>query len=447
MAKGKSTIRFWLRTDRSNLDGTAPIHIIYQVKGQRRYYAIPEILILPINWNAKTQKAVYIKKKDVEGVHDEILLTSSQVKKVNEVMENLVTDIRSLENGFKDRNVAFSSQMVVDALKSAKRPETKKGSPATVLFDFIDKYIADHSETRVKGSLSVYRALKEHLRAYQNEKKITVTFDSIDYSFFQSFQNFLIGRKKKVADKVVPMLNNTTIAKQLSTIKTFLNYAKVQDVVIPGNYEKFKIKKDTLPVIALTNQEFEKLFYLDLKDNKRLAQVRDVFCFSCTTGFRYSDLALLRRENIKTDEMKITVKKTKEPLTIPLIPHSKTILAKYGKQHQPLPMISNQKMNDYVKELCKLADIVEPVEVVRFRGTKREATTYPKYELIGVHAGRKTFVSLSLEKGMSTEEVMAITGHKDYKSFQRYVKVIETVKKVSMNKAWGEINMPKLKAV
>ncbi|HVB02834.1 MAG TPA: hypothetical protein VNE41_03855, partial [Chitinophagaceae bacterium] len=68
----------------------------------------------------------------------------------------------------------------------------------------------------------------------------------------------------------------------------------------------------------MTDEEFQSLFDLDLSGNNRLRQVRDVFCFSCTTGLRYSDLALLRREHIKGDEIKITVKKTKQSLTIPL---------------------------------------------------------------------------------------------------------------------------------
>ena len=111
-------------------------------------------------------------------------------------------------------------------------------------------------------------------------------------------------------------------------------------------------------------------------------------------------------------------------------------------------MISNQKLNEYVKELCQLAGITEQVEIVRFRGIKREAITYKKYELIGVHTGRKTFATVSLEKGMSAEEVMAITGHKDYKSFQRYVKVTEQRKKTVMLKAWGgELSTVKLKAI
>jgi integrase len=89
-------------------------------------------------------------------------------------------------------------------------------------------------------------------------------------------------------------------------------------------------------------------------------------------------------------------------------------------------MISNQKLNEYVKSYANSPVSLNRFEIVRFRGIRREAITYPKYELIRVHIGRKTFATLSLEKGMSAEEVMAITGHRDYKSFQRYVKVYRT---------------------
>jgi integrase len=157
---------------------------------------------------------------------------------------------------------------------------------------------------------------------------------------------------------------------------------------------------------------------------------------------------MLKREHIKSDQITITVKKTKELLTIPLNPYSKATLAKYEGMHRPLPVISNQNLNYAIKDLCKFAGIIEPIEIVRFRGVKREAITYPKYELIGVHTGRKTFCTLSLEKGMSAEQVMSISGHRDYKSFKRYVKVTEALKKVAMVKAWGiPFIEPKLKAV
>ncbi len=449
--KKKGTIRFELRTEKADKDGKAPVRLIYQVKGQRKYYNTGQKLLPPC-WDAKNQQAIYIDRKTakkLDPVPDyELLLTENEAATFNGKLGNLEKLIEAIEQRFEMDKIVYSAEMVIDRLNETEKPKNKKEAPSNALFDFIDRYIQDNSKTREPGSLIVYRSLKSHLQAFQQETKRKITFDKIDYSFFQSFQNFLIGRTKTVNGRSVPMLNNTTIAKQLSTVKTFLNYAKKQGVAVSDKYKDFKIKKDELEVIALTNEEFEKLFYFDLSDKKKLAQVRDIFCFACSTGLRYSDLDQLKRTHIKHDEIRLTVKKTKERLTVPLTPYSKAILAKYEAQHRPLPMISNQKLNDYVKELCQLAGITEQVEIVRFRGIKREAITYKKYELIGVHTGRKTFATVSLEKGMSAEEVMAITGHKDYKSFQRYVKVTEQRKKAVMLKAWGgELSTVKLKAI
>jgi len=438
MAKAKTTCRFWLRTDRMNQDGTAPVHLVYQIKGQRKYYAVPEIKLLPINWNADDQRAVFASiktAKENQNLDISRLLTQPEVEAANRNLDGVLNTVRAIEFEFTQRGQPISINDVIGRLKNGTQLVVQESMPETFLFDFLDQYIQDHSATREPGSLAVYKALKNHLLAYQSAHKTKVTFEGIDYAFFQKFQSFLIEKRD---------LNNTTVAKQLSTVKTFLNYARVQGIQVSDRYKDFKIKKDTLEVIALTTEEFEKLFTMDLSENKRLDQVRDIFCFACATGLRYSDLDQLRREHIKGTEIKLTVKKTKEPLTVPLNSYSASILKKYRKLDRPLPMISNQKLNDYVKELCKLAEIDEQIEIVRYRGVKREANTYPKYELIGVHCGRKTFATLSLEKGMSAEEVMSITGHKDYKSFKRYVTITEQRKKAVMAKAWGkapDVNM------
>ena len=455
------TIRFELHTDDKKLDkdGKAPVRLIYQIKGQRKYYNT-RLKMLPGNWDKKEQQAVYLDKRTAKEqfpkIKYELFLTATEAQDINDDLSSLKTKIDGkygIERDFEKHKVVYSAEMVIDKLKADKAPETKKEAPSNILFDYIKKYIEDHKATREPGSLSVYRALKKHLQDYQRHTKKKLNFEKIDYAFFQSFQNFLLSsegtttnRKGEIVQRVP--LNNTTTAKQLSTVKTFLSYARKEGINVSGNYKDFWIKKERLEVIALTNEEFETLYYFDLSDNKKLAQVRDVFCFACTTGLRYSDLAQLKREHIKKDEIRLTIKKTKELLDIPLNPFSKTILSKYEKMLRPLPIISNQKLNDYIKELCKFAGITEPVEIVRFRGTKREAITYPKHELIGVHTGRKTFATLSLEKGMSAEEVMTITGHRDYQSFKRYVKVTEQRKKIVMLKAWGgELSSVKVKAI
>ena len=433
------TIRFNLRTDKKLISGKSPVELVYQVKGQRKYYNTG-LKLYSDCWNATDQKALYLDRRNAKSLMPDtdydLLPTSREAMELNSSLQELKSVIEGIEKRFEMDKVIYSSEMVIDKLKEEKGQITKKEAHKNALFDFMDYYIEIHKTTREKGSLSVYKALKNHLANYESLTKKRVTFTNIDYYFFQSFQNFLIDKEG---------LNNTTVAKQLSTVKTFLNYAKAQGIEVSTKYKDFKIKKENLEVIALTNDEFEKLYYFDFSKSKKLSQVRDVFCFACVTGLRYSDLAQLKREHIKKHEIKLVVKKTKDHLSIPLTPYSKSILSRYEGMLKPLPVISNQKLNDYVKEMCELAGIDEEIEIVRFRGIEREAITYKKYQLIGVHTGRKTFATLSLERGMNAEEVMTITGHKDYKSFKRYVKVTEERKKVVMMQAWGA--MPILKVV
>ncbi len=439
------TIRFVHRLDKPLKNGTSPIELIYQVSGQRKYYRT-ELKLHPCSWDTNTQKAVYVDKKKAKALSVDFysLPAYNEVEDYNDYLHKLSSLITDIEKRFKMDAISYSSEMVIEKLSAQKKSTTKKEDPSNILFDFMQKYIDDHKNTRSRTSLSVYKSVKNRLEDYSKSTGKKITFNNLDFSFFQSFQNFLYQDRKvllqkdgEVKEKLIQGLNNTTVAKQLSTIKTFLNYAKQQGVEVTDKYKDFKIKRENLEVIALTNDEFETLYNLDLSKNKRLAETRDVFCFACATGLRYSDLYQLKREHIKSDEIRLTVQKTKELLTIPLNSYSTAILARYEGMLKPLPVISNQNLNYAVKDLCKHACINEPVEIIRFRGVKRETNTYPKYELIGVHTGRKTFCTLSLEKGMSAEEVMEISGHRDYRSFKRYVKVTEQRKKVVMHKAWG----------
>jgi integrase len=439
------TVRFNLRTDKPLKDGSSPLDLVYQVKGCRACFR-SDFKILKQFWNPKEQVAIYLNKKEAKKVLPELNLASIPLEmEINELNIGLIKlkhRIKQIENRFEEDEFCYSSKNVINKLKEDKLIRTKKEPPSNMFFNFIDKYIEDHSATREPRSLSVYNSLKYHLKAFQEDKKTHITFQSIDYQFFVSFEGFLIEKRN---------LSNSTVGKILSTARTFIGYAQDNGIEVSDKHRRFKIKKEIPTVVALTLEEFEKLFYLDLSNNKKFEKVRDIFCLACTTGLRYSDLAQLRREHIKEDRIRLTVQKTKELIEIPLTPYSKHILAKYNSQYQALPIISNQKMNDYLKGwitkdkkgishkeigLCELAGINEATEIIRFKGPKRENIVYPKYELIGVHTGRKTFVTLSLEKGMTAEEVMSISGHKDYKSFKRYVNITEQRKKVVMQKAW-----------
>jgi integrase len=219
-----------------------------------------------------------------------------------------------------------------------------------------------------------------------------------------------------------------------------MNYATNKGLNKNMAYAKFKVFREEMDVVYLTEDELMKIYNLQL-DSKALEYIRDGFCFSCFTGLRFSDLSQIKPEYIKDDYLIINTIKTREKLQVPLNYYSKEILSKYKAQYLNSfpPVISNQKTNENLKIIAEKADLKEPVSVVKYSGSRKIETLYPKHELITTHTARRTFVTLALEKGIRPEVVMAITGHKDYRTFKKYIKITDKVKLNEMNRLWQKV--------
>lgn len=171
---------------------------------------------------------------------------------------------------------------------------------------------------------------------------------------------------------------------------------------------------------------------------ERLEKVRDVFCFSCHTGLRLSDILSLKKEHIQNGYLTKYIVKTRQKISIPLNKSALQILEKYQDLISgPLPIISGPKYNEYIKECCKIAGIDTPTTIARHVGNICTTSVHPKYKLITSHVARKTFTTLSLVKGMSETIVKQITGHKRDEHFRKYIKYTDENKKNEMDKAWN----------
>jgi integrase len=163
-----------------------------------------------------------------------------------------------------------------------------------------------------------------------------------------------------------------------------------------------------------------------------------VFCFTCFTSLRYSDVAKLSRSDVKGTFISIVTQKTTDGLKIELNKYSKAILDKYKdipfQNNKALPVISNVRMNIYLKELGQLAGLNDPQRIVYFKGNQRLEEVYPKYELLTTHCGRRTFIINALYLGIPAEVVMKWTGHSDFKAMKPYVKIVDELKEQQMNK-------------
>ena len=295
------------------------------------------------------------------------------------------------------------------------------------LYPAYDEFLKSKSTKVTKPTIRKYKRTKSLLNEYEKLNREKLTFDKFTPLFFEKFFQFLITEKQHL---------NNTAHKTIQFLKSFLIWANTNGFTDNESYKTFKSKSETTEVIFLTETELMKLYNLQL-ESERLERVRDLFCFQCFTGVRYSDIQNLKREDLDGATWNLRTQKTKDIIQIPLSSYAVSMLAKYSDWEKPLPAISNQKANKFLKELCEIAGIDTQVKTIHYRGIERIEKISRKFEVVGTHTARRTFISLSLQKGMKPDVIMAITGHKTYKMMQKYLKIADDFKRTEMDRIWG----------
>ena len=168
--------------------------------------------------------------------------------------------------------------------------------------------------------------------------------------------------------------------------------------------------------------ELRQFYTFDFKDSPSLERVRDVFCFGCFTGQRWSDIERLDKSEIHEDVWSFNAYKTKKGTEIYLTGYAAPALDILKKYNFQLPIIPLQKFNLILKVAAKEAGIDTPVTIRRYVGVKEIKIVKPKYSFLGSHCGRRTCVSILLnEFNMNIAHVKEITGHSDLDTLQKYV--------------------------
>ncbi|WP_159467791.1 site-specific integrase [Dyadobacter sp. 3J3] len=276
-----------------------------------------------------------------------------------------------------------------------------------------------------------FTSLKNHLLGFDK----ALTFEKFNANRMLDYINFL---------KVKQGNRNTTIAKNIDFVKWFLKWAAKNEHPVSKSALDYKLKlKGTdgslKKVVFLTIEELKHLNALNIPDTKGyLQRVRDVFVFCCFTGLRYSDAYALKRTDVKDGYITFVTQKTSSLLKVELNKYSKAILDKYEdvpfEKNKALPVITNQKMNEYLKELGELAGFSSSETIVYFRGNERVEETHPKHALLSTHCARKTFVTNLIYMGVSDHVIRQWTGHRDSKSFDVYHKMVDEIKEREMSK-------------
>ncbi len=283
------------------------------------------------------------------------------------------------------------------------------------------------------GQLISYRTLRryartyDHLREYERQQGVFLDFDDINQMFAEGFVAYLQSLNQAT----------NTIGNKIKCVKTLMRNAYEQGYTTNTRFQYIKGQAEESDNVALTREELRLIADLDLTDNLRLARTRDVFLVGCWTGLRFSDVGRLRKEHIGGDGIiTITQAKTDDKVCIPLHPLVREILERYDYQ---LPIISNQKFNDYVKEVCKLAGIDTPFIKSITRGGKRQSAIYPKWQLVSSHTARRSFATNLYLAGFPTISIMSVTGHRTETAFLKYIKVSKAEHARKLLEYWDTI--------
>ena len=409
--------------NRLSKSGDAPIRVSISICGVRLLTSIGHS-INPTKWDSKKQK---IK----QGCSNSKGITYNTINAHLNAIDNFFIEY---ENTALKNNAKVTQDDIKNILKinfgTSKNNIIPKSPGDKTFFNYFDEFVIEsgNANSWARRTYQKMQTVRNHIVNFNPDP----VFETFNAEGLISYMAYLRTKKS---------MRNGTIAKHLDLLKWFFRWTTSKGYSDNTDYISFKpkLKTSDKKVIFLTREELMLVYRFEIPETKaHLGRVRDIFCFCCFTSLRYSDVYNLKRSNIVDDTLCITTIKTSDSLTIELNKYSREILDKYSntpfKDGKALPVLDNSRMNNYLKDLGKLCGIEQPQTTVYFKGNIRIEETFPKYELLTTHVGRKTFICNALALGIPAQVVMKWTGHSDYKSMKPYIDVADSVKAKAMSK-------------
>ncbi len=375
-------------------------------------------LINPDKWDSRT---MYCEKRSVHGpLHLPAQRINNEINRFREAADKVF-------DNYARTDVWPTAEMVRRDLRAELGLESPQYARMAQAFDL---FVRESSATQ-GWSLATVRKMatvKKHL----SEFPPLSTFDGFTTANFTGYLEYLrngLGH------------NDVTVHRQIGYLKWFCSWAHKKKYLLCDDYLSFtpKLKRPEKPVVFLTWPELMKVWaYDDPEGRKALNDARDLFLFSCFTSLRYSDVVALRWSQVKSDRIEVVQKKTAKAVTIALNKWSDEIILRHldedNGDDRVFPPMPNQVVNRYLKRIGEAVGLDELVTLTEYRGAERIDTTYKKFGLLTMHCGRRTFICNALQMGITPTEVMAWTGHSDYRAMKPYIAVSGNALARSMKK-------------
>jgi len=383
-----------------------------------RFKCKTDLNIKPKEWDFKKHKM----KSQVSGSLE-----------FNDRIDSLRKNVTEYYNKIKNDNPEITFNQVKDKItefvKNDQNPNFEKG---TGIFDVLDKYIERNKTKVAPRTIQKYKTLKNSIETFTTIKRKykNLTFSQIDLNFYDDYRNYLLTevenpkKKNENGEKEKGLLNDT-VAKYIENLKNFMKWSLERGYHKNREFQKSDFSSSRKPkqdIVTLDFSELKDFYEHDFSCNKRLEQVRDLFCFAAFTGQRWADIEAFNKEDIIGDSWVFEAQKTGKETTVPFLGYVAPALDILKKYNYELPDISNQKFNDYVKEAAEVAELDRPVKIERLKGVEKIIIEKPLHQFVSMHTGRRTCVSLLLNVAkMPIPQVMEITQHTDYDTLKKYI--------------------------
>ena len=412
-------INYYLKSVKPDKKGLIPI--IAQISLDYKKYRKTVEKTKKKYWNPRRQRV------RPPGSEDD----NNRYIEINSFLDNYEVKTRNFFTECLEQEIQINEQVIKSYLAGRK---VAKSKPLT-FFKAFDAFIASKKLDKAKWTIKGYNTVLAFLKDFQKDMVIDINFQTIDMIFFDDLKKYAFEYRN---------IKDNYFAKIIAVLKNFLNWSAARKYITDTTYKdkKFSYSEKEIEVIYLTLDELLHLNKFEFEFSRH-RKARDLYCFACFTGLRYSDIKQLRHEHIQNNVILKKIQKTQKFDTIPLNDFAIEILKRYKENPvNALPKLSEQKANDYIKEACKIAEIKTPIIKTENRAGKSSESTFPKHKLITMHTGRKTFVTNSLILGMNIKAIKGVTGHKRDSSFEKYLKIAEHYKETEMDNAWNKIGKP-----
>lgn len=279
---------------------------------------------------------------------------------------------------------------------------------------YAKRFIENSNGVRKASTLKQISSTLTKLENFEKAKRMKLTFDKIDLTTYNNLVAYCTSELN---------LSTNSIGNVIKNLKMFMHSAFEeglhQNLIYRSRY--FKKPSEESEAIYLNEAELQRM-KMTILPNRHLDNVRDLFLLACYTGVRSQDYDKLNNDSLINNGtmLKVRTEKTDEEVIIPLHPIAKAILEKYNGTPR---LISNQKFNEYIKDVCRIVGLTETVTLTRTCGGKKIRITKPKCDFVSSHTARRSFATNAHKAGVPTLAIMAITGHRTEKVFLKYVKV------------------------